>query len=362
MLPMSDTHGTKPSDRGLIQVTARLDLELRAEGIVLDPAAIGDVQRALTCVDLLRVEDVFHSLGPICCSDFEDRARFTRAFRRTFSHGIRTESQSTEEQIQPGDGGQAQQANAEHAAMTAQTTERLRHREVQHIDLAEWTAWLSTMSTRLPRKRRRRWRPTRSGNIDLSRTLARWMRTSDHSRMVYRRRRRTHRRVELVIDISGSMRQWAPSYLLLAHALLLTRPRVRVHTLATRLTDVSRALQAANPTEAQTLAGTLIPDWSSGTRLGDLLEHMVPNVSGAALLVFSDGWEHGDITSLGQVAARLGRRAHSFRWVAPAAGRVGYRPATAGMRAVLPHLTALHAGTTPADLEGLLELLGDDRA
>lgn len=362
MLPRSDANDSTYSDHGLIQVTARLDLELRAEGIMLDPAAMGDVQRVLTCVDLLRVADVFHSLGPICCSDFEDRARFTRAFRRTFSHGDRTESQSTEDEIQPGDVGQAQRADVEHFAMTAQTTERLQHREVQHIDLAEWASWLSSMRSRLLRKRRRRWRPTRAGRIDLPRTLAQWMRTSDYSRVIYRRRRRTNRRVELVIDVSGSMRKWAPSYLLLAHALLLTRPRVRIHTLATRLTDVSNALQAANPTEAQALAGLLIPDWSSGTRLGDLLDRMVPNVSGAALLVFSDGWERGDITSLEQAAARLSRRAHSFRWVAPSAGRVGYRPATAGMHAVLPHLTALHAGTTPADLEGLLELLGDDNA
>jgi hypothetical protein len=58
---------------------------------------------------------------------------------------------------------------------------------------------------------------------------------------------------------------------------------------------------------------------------------------------------------------RLRRLAHKVIWVSPHAGRDGFAPVTAGLRAVLPHVDALVAGHSVAAFAELAQLLeGDD--
>jgi uncharacterized protein with von Willebrand factor type A (vWA) domain len=61
-------------------------------------------------------------------------------------------------------------------------------------------------------------------------------------------------------------------------------------------------------------------------------------------VVFSDGWERGDCTHLGEQAARLRRLARRVVWVNPHRGREGYEPVQGGIMAVLPHVDELVAG------------------
>lgn len=348
------------SHAGLGTVLERFIAELQHAGLPVDPATAADLGWVWTHVDLLDLPRLHHASAAIVCRSRADRTAFDRAFHRCFSPGGRTDASS--EEPAPGADGTPTEARLDHAAMTAEAVERLSRREVRTIDLADLTRWFQVTAPRRPRRPRRRWETCRRGPIDLRRTLARWAEPgADRVHIAHRRRRRTWRPLVLVIDVSGSMRPWVDPYLLLAHAVVRQRPRVTVFSLATRLTDLTAALDDADPLAAQRAASELIADWSSGTRLGDLLGALrVPHR--ATVVVYSDGWERGDTAPLGRATAALARRAHRLHWVAPAAGRAQYAPKTAGMQAVLPHLSALHAGTTPADLRELTTMLGDDHA
>ncbi|MBV9592873.1 MAG: VWA domain-containing protein, partial [Actinobacteria bacterium] len=110
-------------------------------------------------------------------------------------------------------------------------------------------------------------------------------------------------------------------------------------------------------------AAHAIPDWSGGTRLGDMLKAFLDLwgqrglARGAVVVLCSDGWERGDPTLLGDQVRRLARLAHRVIWVNPHKGRDGFAPVTGGMLAALPHLSELVAGNSFESLEQLAELI-----
>jgi uncharacterized protein with von Willebrand factor type A (vWA) domain len=177
--------------------------------------------------------------------------------------------------------------------------------------------------------------------------------------------------VVLLVDVSGSMSDYADAILRLAHRIGTgaagqwgSRP-VEVFTLGTRLTRVTRAMRLHDAGRALAAAGETVPDWSGGTRLGETLKAFLDRwgarglARGAVVVVFSDGWERGDASMLGEQAARLHRLAHRVVWVNPHRGKDGYQPLQQGVLAVLPHVDDFLAGHSLATFSRLLEVLAD---
>jgi uncharacterized protein with von Willebrand factor type A (vWA) domain len=160
--------------------------------------------------------------------------------------------------------------------------------------------------------------------------------------------------VVLLIDVSGSMEPYADAHLRFAHVVTRRRPAVEVFTIGTRLTRVTRQMQARDPDVALRAVAEAVPDWSGGTRLGELLKAFLDRwgqrgtARGCVAVIASDGWERGDASLLAEQAARLHLLAHTVIWVSPHAGKDGFAPATAGLTAVLPHIDALVAGHSVA--------------
>ncbi len=214
---------------------------------------------------------------------------------------------------------------------------------------------------RVGQRRTRRYHPSNRGPVDLSRTVREVLRHGgEPSELARRQRRRKPRPLVVLIDVSGSMEPYADALLRFAHAAVRSAPfRTEVFTLGTRLTRVTRELRRRNADNALAAAGRAIPDWSGGTRLGDMIKAFLDLwgqrgvARGAVVVLCSDGWERGDPTLLGDQLGRLARLAHSVIWVNPHKGRDGFAPATGGMLAALPHIDALVAGHSFAALQEL---------
>ena len=200
--------------------------------------------------------------------------------------------------------------------------------------------------------------PARRGAADPRRTLRAALRTDGELCVLARRdRSRRPRKVVLLIDVSGSMEPYADALLRFAHVVVRRAPAsTEVFTLGTRLTRVTRELRLRDPEHALAAAGRAIPDWSGGTRLGEVLAAFVDRwgrrgaARRAVVVVFSDGWERGDTALLGTQLARLRRLAHRLVWVNPHVGKAGYAPVQGGIVAALPHLDDLLAGHSLATL------------
>ncbi len=118
--------------------------------------------------------------------------------------------------------------------------------------------------------------------------------------------------------------------------------------------DVEQALRAA---------GEQVPDWSGGTRLGEVLQAFLDRWGqrgrgarcGRRDLL--DGWERGDPALLGEQMQRLGRLAHRVVWVNPHRGKEGYPPVQGGIVAVLPYVDDFVAGHSLATFAELVEVV-----
>lgn len=174
------------------------------------------------------------------------------------------------------------------------------------------------------------------------------------------------RRLVLLVDVSGSMAPYADGLLRFAHAACRRRATTEVFTVGTRLTRVSRELRHPDPDHALHDASAAVPDWSGGTRLGDQIKAFLDRwgqrgtARGAVVVVASDGWERGDVSVLAEQAVRLRRLAHRLVWVSPHAGKDGFTPETAGLRAVLPAVDLLVAGHSVDTLDRLAALLSEE--
>jgi uncharacterized protein len=208
---------------------------------------------------------------------------------------------------------------------------------------------------RLPQRRGyRRIAARRGPALDLRRAMRLAVRNDAEIFKLPRLNRRPRRRpILLVIDVSGSMKTRTEAHLRFAHALTRAADRIEVFTIGTRLTRVTRALQLKNREQALATASGLVSDWDGGTRIGDALQAFlaVPRFAGSArgavVLVLSDALERGDPKAMMDAVKRLAARAWHLSWMTPLASDPGYRPETAALKAILPHLDTLaDAGST----------------
>src|SRR3712207_9414750 len=101
-------------------------------------------------------------------------------------------------------------------------------------------------------------------------------------------------------------------------------------------------MRLRDPEEALAASSAAIPDWSGGTRLGEVLKAFLDRwgqrgtARGAVVVVCSDGWERGGTDVLAEQMARLRRLVHAVGWGNPHQGRAGYAPATGGVHAAPP--------------------------
>jgi uncharacterized protein len=251
----------------------------------------------------------------------------------------------------------AEEADDDPLRVAASATEILRHRDVATLDpreRARLAALFAALPVAPPVRQAARRTPHRHGDVDASRTLRASLRRMGEPARIHRRRRAVRpRRVVLLIDVSGSMAGYADALLRLAHRFVAAgggRAPVEVFSVGTRLTHLTRPLRLRDPDRAIAAAGAAVPDWSGGTRLGETLKAFLDRwgrrgmARGAVVVIFSDGWERGDASLLGEQVAGLHRLAHRVIWVNPHRGKPGYAPVQQGIAAVLPHVDSFLAG------------------
>jgi uncharacterized protein with von Willebrand factor type A (vWA) domain len=250
-------------------------------------------------------------------------------------------------------------------AALASTAEVLRRKRFsaltpqEHVEIARLMARMRLVA---PQRRTRRRRAARRGEPDLRRTLRRAMRTGGEPLdRRFRARRRRHRRVVVVVDVSGSMTPYSRALLVFAHAALRTDRSWEAFAFATRLTRITPALRAAGPDAALARAGSAAGDWDGGTRIGASLRTLVDThkdiVRGSVVVLLSDGLDVGEPGVLGAQMARLSRLSHRVIWLNPLMEHPDYAPLARGMRAALPHVDIFAPGHNLASLESVADVL-----
>jgi uncharacterized protein len=239
------------------------------------------------------------------------------------------------------------------AGDTATTAEILSRRKFVPIDDVDALRHLARRAEHdLPRRiSYRRSFNNRGNRIDLRRALRQAIkRDGEVFDLPLTRRKTRQRRILLLVDVSGSMRDQSEATLRFAYALTQAAERVETFTLGTRLTRVTHSLRIRNRDQALDGVGASVADFDGGTRIGDALEAFlsVPRFAGyargAAVLIVSDGLERGSPDSLVQSIQKLSRLTWKLDWLTPLAAEPGFEPRTEALAACLPHLDSLVPG------------------
>ncbi|GDY30223.1 VWA domain-containing protein [Gandjariella thermophila] len=347
---------------------------LRDAGVGCGPERVQAYLRAVAEFDAAEPSQLYWAGRLTLCAEPDDLPRYDAGFAAWFGLATSRPSPSAPQQRQPppriaaltplesGDGEGAEQPPLRAAASDVEV---LRHRDIGELSPAE-RAHLRELIALLrpdpPRRSALRLRPARRGELDPRRTLRALLAAGgEPARLRRRHKARRPRRVVLLVDVSGSMSPYADALLRFAHVVTRAAPAsTETFTLGTRMTRLTRQLRQRDPEHALTAAARAVPDFAGGTRLGEGIKAFLDRwgqrgaARQAVVVVFSDGWERGDPSLLGEQMARLRRLAHAVLWVNPHAGRDGYVPVQSGIRVALPHVDGLLAGHSVQTLQELL--------
>jgi uncharacterized protein len=349
---------------------------LRAGGMAVTPDRTSAFVEAVALTGFDNRAATYWSGRATLCSSLDDSELYDRAFTAWFAspqeygHVNRGPARRQPQASLSDESGSGDAIPDLFFPARASTAEVLRHRDVGSLTEQERTqlAMLFDSLDVLPSLRRGlRQRPHHRGSVDLRRTLRAQLRSAGElTRLYHRRPGLRRRRVVLLIDVSGSMQPYADSLLRLAHRIVRAMPhQVEVFTIGTRLTRISTALRVRRAEEALAAVGRLVPDWSGGTRLGEVIGAFVNRwgrrglARSATVVIASDGWERGDARLLGEEMRQLRLLAYAVIWINPHRGKAGYAPIQTGIQASLPHLDQMVAGHSLATFAELLEVLGD---
>lgn len=353
---------------------------LQAAGLGIGPERAATFLSATAAVSVADPRDVYWAGRLTLTSSMDDIATYDAVFDAYFTNRtapvgprrprrMNNASMISMPRSENPDGEQEQDGPPPLRANAA-ATEVLRHRDFAGLTVAdrrELSAMLALLTPGLPQRLSRRRQPAHAGPVDVRRTVRSMLTAGgEPGRLERRRNGRRPRRVVLLIDVSGSMAPYADALLRFAHVIVRRQPTAtEVFTIGTRLSRITRALRLADPDAALRAAADVIPDFSGGTRLGEVLQAFTNRwgqrgtARGAVVVLFSDGWERGPTELLAREVQRLRRLSRRLVWVNPHKGKDGYLPVQTGIVAVLPHLDSFLAGHSLATLEELLEVIRD---
>ncbi len=370
------SHASEPRD--VVSTVLGFARTLRAAGVTASPDRVEAMLSAVSVLGVLDATAVYWAGRLTLCAGLDDLDRYDAAFAAYFGGEAPRRSTATSASPPPrvsstapleqGRGAGEEGEDPSDLAVAASGDEVLRHRDVADLTPTEralLAQLFATIRPRAPRRSAVRRRPHHRGALDVRRTLRDELRRGgEPGRLRYRRPVSRPRRVVLLVDVSGSMEPYADALLRLAHVWVRSAPRTtEVFTVGTRLTRVTRALRDRDPDVALRGAGEQVPDWSGGTRLGEVLQAFLDRwgrrgtARGAVVVVLSDGWERGEPALLAEQMARLRRLAHRVIWVNPHRGKAGYRPVQGGIVAALPHVDHFVAGHSLATFTELMEVV-----
>lgn len=354
---------------------------LRRGGVEVPVSTVVAFAEALGAVGLERRSEVYWSGRATLVHREEDVAAYDWAFAVFFEHAetVRRPQAVTLLPVVTdfaAEGDEGEESAAEEEALSSEVVrysaaELLRQKDFGSYSAEDWTearrlfAELRTIT--LPR-RSRRLAPSKrpGGSPDIARTLRRALRSDGEPiEWAWRAPSLRPRRTVLIVDISGSMEEYARGFLRFAHAAISARPAglVEVFVLGTRLTRITRQLSWRDPDVALAEAAGAVADWHGGTRLGEGLKVFNDGwgvrglARGAVVVILSDGWDRGEPEVLAGEMRRLRRVAHRLVWVNPLKASPGYTPVVRGMAAALPFLDDFVDGHSLASLDSLVEVL-----
>ncbi len=369
-----DTPVRAPQAPPMLDAAVAFGRILRGAGLRAGTDRLVEFARAMDELDASRRDDVYWAGRVTLVSRPEDLEVYDRAFELFWEAGggarprpqpkVRFSVPQPDNSVMPPKKTVEESESGEEAVkLRYSPVEILRRKDFalySQEEFAELQRLLAGLRLSGALRRSRRLEPAARGRHDPRRTLRDAMRTGGEAvRHRFRRTRVQPRRVVLLCDVSGSMAPYSRVLVRFMHASVAAGSRLEAFSIGTRLTRLTRELATRDPDRALRQTAGAVRDISGGTRLGDAIKEFVDRwgqrgmARGAVVVIFSDGWDRGDVSVLAEQMQRISRLAYRVIWVNPLKSAPGYKPLAAGMAAALPHVDVFLSGHNFKSLEEL---------
>jgi len=179
----------------------------------------------------------------------------------------------------------------------------------------------------------------------------------------FRKKKLKKRRIIFFCDVSGSMDIYTLMILQFIHALKRIDRQTEIFFFSTDLSIATREFETSNFISAIRRIPEIISDWGGGTRIGHCLR-LFNETSGIRqlshkdiIMIFSDGWDRGEIDLLDKQMAFLKRKAYKIIWLNPLMGTLDYEPICRGMSTALPYVDYFLPMGNLSDLRSISQTL-----
>ncbi len=353
---------TAPAGDGLSANVIRFGQLLRAHDIPVSFSSILDALKGLACIDISRLQNVYDLLRCNLIHKKEHFSLFEGLFRNFWldeeTEGLYTISEGiTETGSDPGRPSSETLFSDEAAGEPEETPDEdsIRYSPVSFqrkkadfsISFEESEAIFQAMTrifNKLPRRASRRYRYTLHGKkISLKRLLKKNMRFGGEPILLdYKKKKVKKRRIVIFCDVSGSMDIHTVMAFQFIHALKRIVPRTEIFFFSTDLARVTSRFRKIDFRETIHKLPDEIENWGGGTRIGHCLKTFNDShgrewlSSKTIVMIFSDGWDRGEIDVLHDQMAYIKQKAFKIIWLNPLLGSADYQPICRGMKTALP--------------------------
>jgi uncharacterized protein with von Willebrand factor type A (vWA) domain len=237
--------------------------------------------------------------------------------------------------------------------------------DLRHIVDAAELAQAEALAMRLARAirfnlSRRRIAASNGDRLDMRRIIRRSLSKGGEPIDLVRRRRPVRPvRLVILLDVSGSMKQYSRFFLQFAKGLVGKWLEAEAFVFHTRLLKVSDAMRETDPFRAMTRLSLMADGFGGGTRIGASLKtfndrHATQALnSRSVVIILSDGYDTDEPELLAGELKRLQKRARRIVWLNPLMGWRDYEPAARAMAAAMPLIDCFAPAGTLAELAAI---------
>lgn len=365
--PVSISRNPQPGSVFLANLLLFVDT-LRQAGLPVSLHQTLELTQALVLIDLSQREQVYHAMRSVLISRREDLALFDKLFNFFWRspqppdeaggqkmpiaprHNLPKRQRLNlatlmAERARPGD----PEVDLADKAGSFSATEILQHKEFSRLtptELETVKKLIQSMRWRVSLRETRRRVPDRQGHhLNLRHVMRNCVKYGGVPlSLAWKSRKFKVRPVIILADISGSMEKYTRLLLQFIYSVSQGLTKVECFVFGTRLSRITPQLRTKNIDRALNEVSETVFDWAGGTRIGESLRTFNRDWSkrvlrrGAIVLIISDGWERGDVSTLRQEMRYLHHRCHRLIWLNPLLGQTGYQPLVEGMAAAMPFI------------------------
>ncbi|WP_238842082.1 VWA domain-containing protein [Sulfolobus sp. E11-6] len=215
--------------------------------------------------------------------------------------------------------------------------------QIENNDIIKWSKIAKRLKEITLNYEGHRFKVKKNGELDMRRTIKDEIKYSLESPYLIKHRRKINKSdIVLLCDISGSMKDYIKEILLLSFFIKRVANKSEIFYFSTDVKRVTNFFQVGGINEIDIKKVISMVSYGSGTRIGEALYNLRKNhgellFRKCSVIIFSDGWDLGELELLERELRNIKHRCKSIIWINPLMDKPSYTPDTKSIKIALKY-------------------------